>query len=106
MQNAFVERVNLNQIDRTEDVLVGFRGWARLGYASESLGSKTDALLLSAFAQDGTDLSPRQSLFGSAWASGRYERGAIQQRHPWRRIALLPADVGAQQVLCEPLRHR
>ncbi len=78
VQNAFVERVNLNQIDRTEDVLVGFRGWARLGYASEALGSRTDALLLSAFAQDGTDLSPRQSLFGSAWASGRYERGSVQ----------------------------
>lgn len=78
VQNAYVERVNLNQIDRTEDVLVGFRGWARLGYASEALGSKTDALLLSAFAQDGTDLSPRQSLFGSAWASGRYERGDVQ----------------------------
>jgi len=78
MQNAFVERVNLNQIDRTEDVLVGFRGWARLGYASEALGSKTDALLVSAYMQDGTELTPRQSLFGSAWASGRYEGGAIQ----------------------------
>jgi hypothetical protein len=78
VQNAFVERVNLNQIDRTEDVLVGFRGWARLGYASEALGSKTDALLLSAYAQDGTDLTPRQSLFGSAWASGRYEGGTVQ----------------------------
>jgi len=78
VQNAFVERVNLNQIDRTEDVLVGFRGWARLGYASEALGSKSDALLLSGFAQDGTELSPRQSLFGSAWVSGRYEGGAIQ----------------------------
>ncbi len=78
VQNAFVERVNLNQIDRTEDVLVGFRGWARLGYASEALGSKSDALLLSGYAQDGTDLTPRQSLFGSAWASGRYEGGAVQ----------------------------
>ncbi len=78
VQNAFEERVNLNQIDRTEDVLVGFRGWARLGYATEALGSKTDALLMSAFAQDGTDLGPRQSLFGSAWASGRYERGAVR----------------------------
>jgi outer membrane translocation and assembly module TamA len=78
VQNAFVERVNLNQIDRTEDVLVGFRGWARLGYANEALGSKTDALLLSAGAQDGTDLGPRQSLFGSVWTSGRYQRGAVQ----------------------------
>lgn len=78
VQNAFVERVNLNQIDRTEDVLIGFRGWARLGYASEALGSKDDALLLSVLAQDGVELTPRQSLFGSAWASGRYERGGIR----------------------------
>jgi hemolysin activation/secretion protein len=78
VQNAFVERVNLNQIDRTEDVLIGFSGWARLGYASEALGSKTDALLVSAYAQDGTDLTPRQSVFGSAWASGRYEGGTVQ----------------------------
>jgi hemolysin activation/secretion protein len=78
VQNAFVERVNLNQIDRTEDVLVGFRGWARLGYASEALGSQTDALLLSLFAQDGKELTQRQSLFGSAWASGRYERGEVR----------------------------
>ena len=44
VQDAFVERVNLNQIRRTEDVLVGFSGWARLGYASESLGSATSAV--------------------------------------------------------------
>ena len=78
VQDAFEERVNQNQIRRTEDVLVGFRGWARLGYASEALGSKTDAVLLSAFAQEGTDLGPSQSLFGSAWASGRYERGEVR----------------------------
>jgi hypothetical protein len=77
VRNAFERRVNLEQIDRTEDVLVGFHGWARLGYATEALGSKTDALLLSAFAQDGAELSPRQLLFGSAWASGRYERGEV-----------------------------
>jgi hypothetical protein len=78
IQDAYQERVNLNQIARTEDVLVGFQGSARLGYASESLGSGSTAVLLEAFARDGVDLSPRQSLFGSAWASGRYEHGAIQ----------------------------
>ena len=78
VQDRFEERMNQNQIRRTEDVLVGFRGWARLGYASEALGSKSDAVLLSAFAQDGADFGPRQSLFGSAWASGRYEHGEIR----------------------------
>jgi hypothetical protein len=77
VQDAYQTRVNQNQISRTEDVLVGFHGWLRLGYASESLGSKTDALIWSAFAEDGTDLGPRQSLFGSSWASGRLESGGL-----------------------------
>jgi hypothetical protein len=78
VQDAFVERVNLDQILRTEDVLLGFNGWARLGYASESLGSKTDAVLLSAFAKHGAEFGARQSLISSAWVSGRYERGGIK----------------------------
>ncbi len=77
-QDAFQERVNQDQIIRTEDVLVGFDGWVRLGYAAQGMGSLTNAVLLSSFAQDGVDLTPRQSLFGSAWASGRYEHGEIR----------------------------
>jgi hemolysin activation/secretion protein len=78
LQDSFQERVNQDQIRRTEDVLVGFNGWARLGLATESLGSATDAVLASAYASNGRDLSPTQSLFGSAWASGRYEHGEIR----------------------------
>ena len=78
LQDSFQERVNQDQIRRTEDVLVGFNGWARLGYATESAGSATDAVLASAYVSDGADLSPTQSVFGSAWASGRYEHGEIR----------------------------
>ena len=78
LQDSFQERVNQDQIRRTEDVLVGFNGWARLGLATESFGSATDAVLASAYASDGKDLSPTQSLFGSAWASARYEHGEIR----------------------------
>ena len=78
LQDSFQERVNQDQIRRTEDVLVGFNGWARLGFATESFGSATDAVLASAYASNGRDLSPTQSLFGSAWASGRYEHGEIR----------------------------
>jgi hypothetical protein len=78
LQDSFQERVNQDQIRRTEDVLVGFNGWARLGFATESFGSATDAVLASAYASDGKDLSPAQSVFGSAWASGRYEQGEIR----------------------------
>ena len=78
VEDAFEERENQDQIRRTEDVLVGLSGWVRLGYAPESLGSETDAVLLSAYARDGVDFNPRQSLFGSAWLSGRYEQGEIR----------------------------
>jgi outer membrane protein assembly factor BamA len=94
VEDAFQERENLDQIRRTEDVLVGFSAWARLGYASEGFGSKTDAVLGSAYARDGMDLSPTQSIFGSAWISGRYEQGEIvngivgaEARYYWKRSA-------------------
>ena len=78
VQDSFQERVNQDQIRRTEDVLVGFNGWVRLGIAPESFGSETDGVLASAYASYGTDLSPAQSLFGSGWASARYEYGEIR----------------------------
>ena len=106
VQNAFVERVNLNQIDRIEDVLVGFRGWARLGYASEALGSKSDALLVSAYVQDGIEPDPATVAVRIRLGVGTLRERRRPERNPWRRIALLPVDFGAQQVLCEPLRHR
>jgi len=94
VEDAFQERENLDQIRRTEDVLVGFSAWARLGYAPESFGSKTDAVLGSAYARDGMDLSPTQSIFGSAWISGRYEQGEIvngivgaEARYYWKTSA-------------------
>ncbi len=94
VEDAFQERENLDQIRRTEDVLVGFSAWARLGYAAEGFGSKTDAVLGSAYARDGTDLSPTQSIFGSAWISGRYEQGEIvngivgaEARYYWKTSA-------------------
>jgi hypothetical protein len=77
VEDAFQERENQDQIRRTEDVLVGLSAWLRLGYAPEALGSEDDAVLLSAYVRDGTDLNPKQSLFGSAWLSGRYEHGEI-----------------------------
>jgi outer membrane protein assembly factor BamA len=94
LQDAFQVRVNQDQIRRTEDVLVGFNGWVRLGIAPESFGSATDAIRLSALVRDGRDLSLTQSLFGSAWASGRYEQGEVRNgilgaeaRYYWKTSA-------------------
>jgi len=77
IEDRFEERVNQDQIRRTEDVLVGLRASLRVGYASEALGSDRNALVASAYAQNGTDLGPRQSVFGSVAASGRLEGGEL-----------------------------
>ena len=77
VEDSFQERVNQDQILRTEDVLVGLRASARLGYAAEALGSDRNALVASAAVQDGADLDERQSVFGSMSASGRLESGEL-----------------------------
>jgi hypothetical protein len=78
VDDSFQERVNQDQILRTEDVLVGLSAYARVGYASESLGSDRDALIASAYVQDGADLRSGKSVFGSLSASGRLEDGSLQ----------------------------
>jgi len=73
VEDSFQERINQDQIRRTEDVLVGLSASLRVGYAAEALGSDRNALVASAFVRDGADLSPTQSVFGSLTASGRLE---------------------------------
>lgn len=78
VEDNFQERRNQDQILRTEDVLVGFRAGGRLGIAVDGLGSDRDAFVMSAYVQDGADLRPgRDSLFGSAYLSGRLEGGNV-----------------------------
>ena len=78
VENSFEERSNQDQIRRTEDVLVGLRTGARLGYASESLGSDRNAWIAQLWAQNGVDLRPGHSLFGLISASGRLEDGSLE----------------------------
>lgn len=77
VEDSFQERVNQDQIRRTEDVLVGLRASVKVGYADEGLGSDRDALVASASVQDGADLRPGMSLFGFISASGRIESGEL-----------------------------
>jgi hemolysin activation/secretion protein len=71
-------RTNQDQIERTEDVLLGLRAGARVGYAAESLGSDRDALMLSAYAQNGWDLGRGRSLFVTTVATGRVEDDGLR----------------------------
>ena len=77
VEDNFQERINQDQILRTEDVLVGLYATARLGYASEAFGSDRDAIVASALVRDGADLRRGQSVFGTVSASGRIEDGEL-----------------------------
>jgi len=77
IEDDFQERLNQDQILRTEDVLLGLRAAVRVGYAPEAFGSDRDALIARASVQDGADLRPGMSLFGFLSASGRIEGGQI-----------------------------
>jgi len=77
VEDSFQERVNQDQILRTEDVLVGLRASLKLGYSTEAFGADRDAIIASASMQNGADLRPGQSVFGSLSASGRIEDGQL-----------------------------
>jgi len=78
VEDVYEERTNQDQIERTEDVLLGLRAGARVGYAAESLGSDRDALMLSAYAQNGWDFGRERSVFVSTIASGRVENDGLR----------------------------
>jgi hypothetical protein len=77
VEDRYEERHNQDQIRRTEDVLLGFAAGARLGYASDSLGSDRDAWIAQLWAQDGLDLRPGHTVYGTIAASGRLEDGSL-----------------------------
>jgi hypothetical protein len=78
VEDAYRERKNQDQIERTEDVLVGMRAGARIGYAAEAFGSDREALLLSAYAQNGWEYPRDRSLFLTAIGSGRVEDDGLR----------------------------
>jgi hypothetical protein len=78
LEDVYEERTNQDQIERTEDVQLGLRAGGRMGYASESLGSDRDALMLSAYAQNGWDFGRERSIFVTTAASGRVENEGLR----------------------------
>jgi outer membrane protein assembly factor BamA len=77
IQDAYQKRRNQDQIVRTEDVLLGFRAGARLGYAADGFGSDRDAMLFSGYVQNAHEFAETRSVFGSLNLSGRLESGDI-----------------------------
>jgi outer membrane protein assembly factor BamA len=77
VQDEFRTARNRDQIEKTEDYSLGWRARAQVGYASESLGSDRNAVMLCGNLSKGLSLSERQSLFFGVDAGGRVEDGAI-----------------------------
>jgi outer membrane protein assembly factor BamA len=77
VEDRYAERQNQDQIRRTEDVQLGLTAGARLGLASDAFGSDRDAWIAQLFVQDGHDLGPRQTVYGTLAASGRLEDGSV-----------------------------
>ena len=110
VEDSYQERRNQDQIRRTEDVLVGLSLGGRLGYAAESLGSDRDAWVAQVWAQDGVDLAPGHSLFGTLAASGRLEDGSLtngileaESRYYWQTTEKSKFYVDVTGALAEDL---
>lgn len=77
VEDAFYTARNRNQIEKTEDYSLGWRARAQLGYATESLGSDRNAVMLAATVSKGLELSERQSLSFGVDTRGRVESGEV-----------------------------
>jgi outer membrane translocation and assembly module TamA len=77
VEDAFRTARNRDQIEKTEDYSLGWHARAQLGYASSSLGSDRNALMVAGSVSKGLLLTDRQSFFFGADAGGRLESGAL-----------------------------
>jgi hypothetical protein len=77
LEDAYETTRNTNQISREEDFYLGTRIAARLGYASNHLGSDRGSWLVKTSMESGMGDLDAQSLFVSWGLNSRIERGAV-----------------------------
>jgi outer membrane protein assembly factor BamA len=75
VQDEFETARNRDQIERTEDVLLGWRARLQLGWSSSSWGANRDALVVSGFVNKGLEPDRKQRLLFAATLDGRIEGG-------------------------------
>jgi len=79
VQDEFGKYTNHDQIGRTEDFYLGTRLSVQLGYASESLGSHRDALILAAKASHGSaSVDQDSTLLLTGSFKSRFEGGELR----------------------------
>jgi outer membrane protein assembly factor BamA len=80
LEDRFEATSNRDQIDRTEDFYLGTQVQARLGYATETMGSDRDSVLYSLSATRGFGSMSKKALLLSGSMSGRFDEGdAVNQ---------------------------
>jgi hemolysin activation/secretion protein len=91
VEDAYTEVRNHDQIGRTEDVYLGTKWGATVGYASETLGSSDDAWLFTGALSSARRYRPGLQWSLEAAARGRLQDGRLrdavlsaQARHYWR----------------------
>lgn len=73
VEDRFVEAVNQNQIGRTEDLHLGLRLTASLGYAARGLGADREAVVFASSASTGFGKPDADLLLLDSRLEGRYE---------------------------------
>ena len=107
VEDEYLEARNLDQIERTEDVALGWRFAARLGFAHRSLSSDRNALLIDSSVAKGYVWGDGRQLHWQAALTARHEQGQFRntllssriefyQRQSERRLffAALEVDAG------------
>ncbi len=77
VQDRYAKARNRDRIEKTEDVNLGWRLGARLGYAGTRWGADRDAMIFSAHLDKGFELADRRTLLLSSSVAGRLEKGAL-----------------------------
>jgi outer membrane translocation and assembly module TamA len=77
IQDEFEKARNRDQIEKTEDVLLGLRARAQVGYASPGFGADRSAVMFEAGIARGFEPGERQRLLLSSSVAGRNESGTF-----------------------------
>lgn len=77
LQDDFRIARNRDQIEKTEDVPLGWRASMRLGYATPSFGADRNALIFASELSKGFELDTRQTLLLNSSLTGRLESGSL-----------------------------
>ncbi|MDH3589263.1 MAG: hypothetical protein OEQ74_07655 [Gammaproteobacteria bacterium] len=117
LQNRFVETQNQDQIGRTEDLYLGTRLTASLGWSATGLGASREALLFNTAWRNAVGLPESTLWLFDAGLSGRRERGKARntvlrtrarfyRRQSEKRsfYVALAVDAGERLDLDNPLR--